>query len=68
MLNEMVLCEELFHSPSGVAFADFITQGHRETWPIRSQRFRTWLTLMARFSTAELILIVCLPARPPSAE
>src|SRR3954452_10042827 len=43
MLNEMVLCEELFHSPSGVAFADFITEGHRETWPIRSQRFRTWL-------------------------
>ena len=43
MLNEMVLCEELFHTPSGVAFADFITEGHRETWPIRSQRFRTWL-------------------------
>src|SRR5437660_12387546 len=43
MLNEMVLCEELFHTPSGVAFADFITEGHRETWPIRSKRFRTWL-------------------------
>jgi hypothetical protein len=43
MLNEMVLCEELFHSPSGVAFADFIKEGHRETWPIRSKRFRTWL-------------------------
>jgi hypothetical protein len=42
MLNEMVLCEELFHTPSGVAFADFITEGHRETWPIRSKRFRTW--------------------------
>src|SRR5258706_5795400 len=43
MLNEMVLCEELFHTPSGVAFADFITDGHRETWPIRSKRFRTWV-------------------------
>ncbi len=43
MLNDMMLCEELFHTPSGVAFADFITEGHRETWPIRSQRFRTWL-------------------------
>src|SRR6266516_2333191 len=43
MLNEMVLCEELFHTPNGVAFADFITEGHRETWPIRSKRFRTWL-------------------------
>src|SRR6476660_9769962 len=43
MLNEMVFCEELFHTPSDVAFADFIIEGHRETWPIRSKRFRTWL-------------------------
>ena len=43
MLNEMMLCEELFHTPSGVAFADFITDGHRETWPIRSKHFRNWL-------------------------
>src|SRR5947208_11174596 len=43
MLNEMVLCEELFHTPTGVAFADFITEGRRETWPIRSKRFRTWM-------------------------
>ena len=43
MLKDMTLCEELFHTASGVAFADFITDGHRETWPIRSKRFRTWL-------------------------
>jgi hypothetical protein len=44
MLNDTVLCEEeLFHTPSGVAFADFVTEGHRETWPIGSKRFRTWL-------------------------
>jgi hypothetical protein len=43
MLNDIMLCEELFHTTSGVAFADFITVGHRETWPIRSKRFRTWL-------------------------
>ena len=43
MLNKMMVCEELFHTGSGVAFADFITEGHRETWPIRSKRFRTWL-------------------------
>ena len=43
MLDEMTLCEELFHTPSGVAFADFITDGHRETWPIRSKRFRNWV-------------------------
>src|SRR5271167_593386 len=43
MLNEMTLCEEVFHTASGVAFADFVTDGHRETWPIRSKRFRTWV-------------------------
>ena len=32
-----------FTLATGVAFADFITDGHRETWPIRSKRFRTWL-------------------------
>src|SRR4029079_10961984 len=43
MLEEMTLCEEVFHTSSGVAFADFMTDGHRETWPIRSKYFRTWL-------------------------
>jgi hypothetical protein len=42
MLNDMMLCEELFHTPTGVACADFITEGRRETWPIRSKRFRRW--------------------------
>jgi hypothetical protein len=36
-------CEELFHTPTGVAFADFTTDGHRETWPIRSKYFRNWV-------------------------
>jgi hypothetical protein len=43
MLQEMTLCEEVFHTASGIAFADFVTECHRETWPIRSKRFRTWL-------------------------
>src|SRR5436190_8653803 len=43
MLEEMTVCEEVFHTAGGVAFADLITEGHRETWPIRSKRFRTWL-------------------------
>jgi hypothetical protein len=43
MLNDMTLCEELFHTASGVAYADFIADGHRETWPIRSKHFRIWL-------------------------
>src|SRR6516225_9209435 len=43
MLRDMTLCEELFHTAGGVAYVVFITGGHRETWPIRSKRFRTWL-------------------------
>jgi hypothetical protein len=43
MLNDIRFCDELFHTSDGVAFADFITDGHRETWPIRSKRFRTWM-------------------------
>src|SRR5262249_38717561 len=43
MLRDMTLCEEVFHTTGGVAYADLITDGHRETWPIRSKRFRTRL-------------------------
>jgi hypothetical protein len=34
---------ELFHTPVGDAFADLIIDGHRQTWPVRSKRFRAWL-------------------------
>jgi hypothetical protein len=34
---------DLFHTPTGTAFADLVINGHRETWPIRSVRFRAWL-------------------------
>jgi hypothetical protein len=34
---------EFFHTAAGTAFVDLLINGHRETWPIRSQRFRTWL-------------------------
>jgi hypothetical protein len=43
MLIDMALCEELFHTAAGTAFADILVDGHRETWPIRSKRFRGWL-------------------------
>jgi hypothetical protein len=43
MLEDMALCEEVFHTASGAAFADLVIDGHRETWPIRSKRFRSWL-------------------------
>jgi hypothetical protein len=33
----------LFHTAIGTAFADIMIDGHRETWPIRSKRFRAWL-------------------------
>src|SRR5262245_66610916 len=34
---------ELFHTATGVAYADFETEDHRETWPVRSKRFCGWL-------------------------
>src|SRR5262249_48886974 len=51
MLDNTPVCEELFHTASGVAFADFVTDGHRETWPIRSKRFRTWLRRCYYYAT-----------------
>src|SRR5437764_4025882 len=42
MLTQISACEELFHTATGTAFADLLVDGHRETWSIRSKRFRTW--------------------------
>jgi hypothetical protein len=33
----------LFHTAAGIAYADLRIDGHRETWPVHSRRFRTWL-------------------------
>jgi hypothetical protein len=43
MLTQIKACSDLFHTASGTAFADIMVDGHRETWPIRSKRFRAWL-------------------------
>jgi len=43
MLNNIVRCDDLFHTATGTAYADILVDGHRETWPIRSKRFRGWL-------------------------
>ena len=43
MLTAIGLCGDLFHTAAGTAFADIPVNGHRETWPIRSKRFRSWL-------------------------
>jgi len=43
MLTHIGACSDLFHTAAGTAFADIMIGGHRETWPIRSKRFRAWL-------------------------
>ena len=43
MLVQLALASDLFHTSAGIAFADVQIDGRRETWPIRSKRFRSWL-------------------------
>jgi len=33
----------LFHTPDQTGYADILVCGHRETWPVRSKNFRSWL-------------------------
>jgi hypothetical protein len=42
LINIPASCE-LFHTVTGTAYADLLVNGQRETWPIRSKRFRAWL-------------------------
>ena len=43
MLTNLAVSAELFHTADGTAFADLMIDGHRETWPVRSIRIRSWL-------------------------
>ena len=43
MLIDLTARLELFDTTNGTAFADLMIDGHRETWPIRGSRFRSWL-------------------------
>ena len=43
MLILNAVSAEFFHTDAGTAFVDLLINGNRETWPIRSKRFRTWL-------------------------
>ena len=43
MLIDPTVRVDVFHTPNGTAYADLTIDGHRETWPVRSARFRTWL-------------------------
>jgi hypothetical protein len=44
VLVEIANGAELFHTDDGVAFADIMIEGHRETWPVKSRAFRDWIT------------------------
>src|SRR5215472_10818480 len=43
----------LFHTATGIAYADLEIDQHRETWPIRSRQFRAWLRRRHDERTAE---------------
>jgi hypothetical protein len=43
VLTDLAASAELFHTADGTAFADLMVDGHRETWPVRSIRVRSWL-------------------------
>ena len=43
VLVELAKAAELFHAPDCTAFADLVINGHRETWPVRSNGFKLWL-------------------------
>jgi hypothetical protein len=53
MLLELAANIELFRTPTGTAYADLATGGHRETWPVRSSRFRAWLRRLYYEATAD---------------
>lgn len=43
LLIELAGSADLFHTSDGIAYADILVAGHRETWPVRSKGFRRWL-------------------------
>jgi hypothetical protein len=49
-----------FHTATGTAFADLTIDGHRETWPIRSERFRSWLRRQHYKATGDAPSAACL--------
>jgi hypothetical protein len=53
MLSNLAANATLFHTPIGTAYADFVVDGHRETWPVRSLRFRAWLRRLYHEATQD---------------
>lgn len=43
VLIELASGAELFHTAEKSAYADFLVEGHRETWPVASKGFKWWL-------------------------
>jgi hypothetical protein len=43
VLLKLARAANLFHTSDWTAYADFVVNGHRETWPVRSKGFRRWL-------------------------
>ncbi|HRK23631.1 MAG TPA: hypothetical protein PLQ11_01620 [Beijerinckiaceae bacterium] len=43
--NLLSVCQtvDLWHAPDGTEYATFSVRAHRENWPIRSRRFKSWL-------------------------
>lgn len=42
-LAALVEPADLFHTPDGRGYATLQIDGHHETWPVRSKRFKAWL-------------------------
>jgi hypothetical protein len=55
MLLELATAADLFHTADGTAYADLPIDGHRETWPLRSPRFRAWLRRLCYKATGEAL-------------
>jgi hypothetical protein len=55
MFIDIVRPQDLFHTGIGTAFAEILVGGHRETWPIRSKRFRAFLRRSYYQTTGEAV-------------
>jgi hypothetical protein len=53
MLIDLAASAQLFHNPIDAAYADLLVDGRRETWPVRSPRFRAWLRRRYYAATGE---------------
>jgi len=43
-LIDLAQVADLFHTSDRTGYADVVIDGHRQTWPIRSEGFKRWLT------------------------